>query len=199
MAPLQPQKHVLNSAEKMMILRAHQYFLKEKVERRARTQGKVRQRVAECLQISEKTVSRVVAHWNKHHDPSFLAKKSSRGKPQLSYSSALITFLRDILYQKKQRKAQADIKLLQILVIGLILLIQIIIIGYNPAMNMNNPKKWSIEKSQHNIAQETCTSAVKKARFYENKHGDQSEDNIGFPSNIEDVEDDEDECEEECE
>ena len=54
-------KHELSSGEKFMIVRCHHYFLKEKSEKRAGAQRKVRQRVAECLGISVSTVARIIA------------------------------------------------------------------------------------------------------------------------------------------
>jgi hypothetical protein len=58
-------KHELSSREKFMIVRCHHYFLKEKSEKRAGAQRKVRQRVAECLGISVSTVARIIAQWNR--------------------------------------------------------------------------------------------------------------------------------------
>ena len=73
-------KHELSSREKFMIVRCHHYFLKEKSEKRAGAQRKVRQRVAECLGISVSTVARIIAQWNRQKDPDFPAEPSIRGK-----------------------------------------------------------------------------------------------------------------------
>ena len=103
MAEIQPTKHVLSPAEKMCIVKSHRYFLKEKEEKRAGTQRKVRERVAECLGFSKRTVSLVIAHWNKHHDPLFVAEPSSKPPSPLSYDNSLVTILRQIIYERNKQ------------------------------------------------------------------------------------------------
>jgi len=64
-------KHVLEPCEKVLIVNVHDYFIREKDERRAGTHRPVRQRVAACLGFSEATIARVMADWNRHHDATF--------------------------------------------------------------------------------------------------------------------------------
>ena len=107
-------KHELSASEKVMIVRAHRYFLKEKQEKRAGCQRKVRQRVAECLSISMNTVSKVIADWNKHKDITFSNTSSSnRGKPPLCYTSSLITTLREIIYELNSKVLPITVHILR--------------------------------------------------------------------------------------
>ena len=55
-------EETLFSAEKLLIVRVHAYFTKEKEEKRAGTQRKVRDRVAESTGFSKSTISEVILH-----------------------------------------------------------------------------------------------------------------------------------------
>ena len=90
------RRHVLVAAEKMLIVKAHTYFMEEKATGRAGTCRHVRKRVAECLDFSESTVERVITHWHKHEDPTFTAgaPPPKRGRPLRSPADSLVLELR---------------------------------------------------------------------------------------------------------
>ena len=69
--PIPTRKHQLSTAEKVLIIKAHEYFLREKEENRAGSQRDTRRRVADCLGFSTDTVSKTVTEWRAHGDPSF--------------------------------------------------------------------------------------------------------------------------------
>ncbi|OQR80984.1 hypothetical protein ACHHYP_20841 [Achlya hypogyna] len=81
---------MLTPREKMLSVKAHAYFTKEKAEGRAGSHRPVRQRIAERLDFGGTTISLVMADWNRHHDPAFPARdaqgapiaKPKRGHPR---------------------------------------------------------------------------------------------------------------------
>jgi hypothetical protein len=80
-----PQKHVLSPAEKMLIVRAHAFFLKEGVEHGVGYRRHVRDLVHECLGFSKSVISRVVAQWRRDQDPTFAPRDPpKRGHSPLS-------------------------------------------------------------------------------------------------------------------
>ncbi|KAH9095443.1 hypothetical protein Ae201684P_014513 [Aphanomyces euteiches] len=64
-------KHQLSAAEKLLVVRCHAYFKKEKFLPCRTTPWQTRERVSKCLGISQKTVSQVVTEWNRFKDPTF--------------------------------------------------------------------------------------------------------------------------------
>jgi DNA-directed RNA polymerase specialized sigma54-like protein len=89
-------RHVLIAAEKMLIVKAHNYFMQEKADGRAGTSRHVRRRVADCLDFSESTVERVITHWHKHEDPTFTAgvAPANRGRPPRSSANSFALEIR---------------------------------------------------------------------------------------------------------
>ncbi|KAF0685420.1 Aste57867_22686 [Aphanomyces stellatus] len=71
-------KHQLSAAEKLLVVKCHAYFKEEKEKEKFLTYRvapwKTRERVSKCLGISQKTVSQVIADWNRFRDPSFQLK-----------------------------------------------------------------------------------------------------------------------------
>ena len=65
------RKHQLSCAEKVLVIKAHEYFLREKAEGRAGSQRDTRERVADCTGFSASTMGKVIADWRLHQDPSF--------------------------------------------------------------------------------------------------------------------------------
>lgn len=85
------RKAGLTPGEKMMVVRAHEYFTREKTLQRAGSQNNVRDRVHDCLGVSTSTIARIVSEWKKHQDPEFrpVRKSTSDGVTPLSISARL--------------------------------------------------------------------------------------------------------------
>ncbi|OWZ06312.1 hypothetical protein PHMEG_00021447 [Phytophthora megakarya] len=67
---------ILTAQEKSLIFLA-------KAQQRLDPLGRtVHERVAECLAVSENSIARVVAAYNKHGDDAFMAPPAKRGRPR---------------------------------------------------------------------------------------------------------------------
>ncbi|ETV65623.1 hypothetical protein H257_17682 [Aphanomyces astaci] len=68
-------KHQLSAAEKLLVVKCHAYFKAEKQKEKflvhRNPPWQTRDRVSKCLGMSQKTVSQVIAEWNRHQDPTF--------------------------------------------------------------------------------------------------------------------------------
>ncbi|OQR85154.1 hypothetical protein ACHHYP_12193 [Achlya hypogyna] len=93
-----PQKHVMCPAEKLLIVRAHAFFLKEGFEQGVGYRRHVRDLVHECLGFSKSVISRVVAQWRRDQDPTFAPREPpKRGHSPLSAAYELGAEIRAIV------------------------------------------------------------------------------------------------------
>ncbi|EEY66895.1 uncharacterized protein PITG_17761 [Phytophthora infestans T30-4] len=92
------------SQEKLLIVHAHRYFLAEARQRLSPLGRAVRQRVAECLAVSEDLVARVVAAYNKHGEADLEAPPSKRGCPPRSHVQDLHGYITDIIRDRNLSK-----------------------------------------------------------------------------------------------
>ena len=67
--PIPTHKHQLSTAEKVLVIKVHEYFVREKSLGRAGSQRKTRRRVADCLGFSTNAISKIVTDWRTYEDP----------------------------------------------------------------------------------------------------------------------------------
>lgn len=101
------RKAGLTPGEKMMVVRAHEYFTREKALQRAGSQNNVRDRVHDCLGISTSTIARIVSEWKKHQDPEFRPVRKASSNNSMA-PSAIAARLRSARNQDHESKEGDD-------------------------------------------------------------------------------------------
>ncbi|GMF35042.1 unnamed protein product [Phytophthora fragariaefolia] len=72
-------KHLLTAAERYQLVRLHRTLKAELAQGLRRSGRTLRQLITDITGYAYSTISFVVAHWNKHHDPLFTSTFGARG------------------------------------------------------------------------------------------------------------------------